>query len=183
LAAKSLNRIPVYCVEKNRWSYKQNEKNKNQYAFGGYFKVASPAVREKVAIQKDQNAVWASVGAITKKMNAETNTGTYTAVLNKESNQAAVSGNKILGADIFGSSELFNKKIESLLYGYATEAMNAGETPKLSLETEKENWLSQKHLDAYLETLDYKFDKGVNIGNSTVFKYKDKVLHLADYLN
>ncbi len=89
---ESIRDIPVFCVEKGRWRYKQSEgeedeaakKKRKMFAFSGYYNVASADLRRTAIITKNQNKVWAKVGELTSLNNAESETKTYTNLENSE---------------------------------------------------------------------------------------------------
>jgi hypothetical protein len=139
--------ISVFCVEHGRWSGSSGQ-------FDGYFQVSSNSVRSKVIKEKDQSAVWDEVGKTVKKNKTETNSGTYTSLVNSDlynkemqayveyfkkalaSNPncigfVGVSGDKIIGCDIFATPDLFQKQSETILKGYITEAIINGEDVKI----------------------------------------------------
>ena len=151
--------IPVFCVEKGRWHYRENDKANEQerkiYAFTGHFNMGSQSLRATVRHKADQQAVWDEVGNITKANAAESSTKTYTHLQNSEQfatdlaqyieffkerfadrddmvGVVAVSGGRIIGTDVFGSTTLFERKYEALLHSYATEAITNGEPVTVS---------------------------------------------------
>ncbi len=77
--------VAVFCVEKNRWSPRNQEEGEEQeqasgkraIAFSGYYNVASCQVRETVTQSKSQEKVWEKVATVTAVNNATTATGTY----------------------------------------------------------------------------------------------------------
>jgi hypothetical protein len=154
--------IPVFCVEKGRWTPRDQEleesssKNKRAIAFNGYYNVAASDIRRTVKHSKNQQEVWKKVGQVTSLHNATVETGTYAALEGSDSytqsrnaylqffadkfqqdnivGMVAVSGNRILGADIFGHPDLFKKSYEALLHSYITEAISKGGQATASAE-------------------------------------------------
>jgi len=153
--------IRVFCVEKGRWTPRaeeveeSNSKNNRPIAFSGYYNVASNDIRRTVKHSKNQQEVWDKVGKVTSVHNATATTGTYAALENSDSYTAlrneylrffkdkldqrekvvgmvAVSGNEIIGADVFGHPELFKKQYEALLHSYITEAITSGAEPAIA---------------------------------------------------
>jgi hypothetical protein len=151
VAERSLKNIEVFCVEQDRWQYdkdqKQVESSDDQiYAFRGHFKLASSQVRQAVR-SGNQNKVWEQVAEVRKANEVQHKTKTYAGLSSSErfKNQQkqyllaledgfannkkvvgviAISGNKLVGADLFGSNELFRKQFKTLLHGYATDAIS-----------------------------------------------------------
>ncbi len=80
--------IPVFCVEKGRWEYKEadetespeEQKKRRLFAFSGYYNVASNSLRRTVKESKNQEKVWSKVSEITSKQAATSSTSTYTAL-------------------------------------------------------------------------------------------------------
>ncbi|MBK6931636.1 MAG: hypothetical protein IPH12_12550 [Saprospirales bacterium] len=147
----TVKNIEVFCVEAGRGSYYDPaapEAEKKVAAFRGYYNVASPRVRQAV-YSGNQQGVWKAVEQVTVANNAASQTKTY-AALDTENDQkarreaylhffegkfadmpdavgvVAVSGGRVIGADVFGRPELFQRQFRALLHGYATEAAIAG---------------------------------------------------------
>lgn len=162
---RTITDIPVFCVEQNRWNYKENDQivedhiaqqNKKIFAFTGYYNVASFNVRRSVT-KRNQQEVWETVSQITSSNNATTASKAYAGLEQSEDythlrNQylrffenkfdtksniigvVAVSGNEVLGADIFANPELFSKQYKALIHGYITDAITTGSEVKASEE-------------------------------------------------
>jgi hypothetical protein len=136
--------ISVYCVEQGRWDAKSGD-----MSFKQYYNISSNEVRKAGLVGKNQQQVWNKVAEKTSGTNSQTSTGTLAAL--KESPRlandlkkyadhfvkviaeepdvigvVAVSGNKILGCDMFASHELFKKHYSNLVNSYATEAITSG---------------------------------------------------------
>lgn len=118
--------------------------------FNGYYNKGSMSLRKVVEKEKDQSKVWQKVDEINTSNKTTTNTKTYTALTNSaEFTQklnkylaffkpkfasaptvigvVVVSGNKVLGCDMFATHDLFIQQYESLLHSYATEAILNGQ--------------------------------------------------------
>lgn len=171
IAARSIQDIPVFCVEHGRWTYKGdkalNEGDKKIFAFRGYYNVASGKVRRSVA-SGNQQAVWDQVADIRTQYSVEGSTQAYADLetsddfvnarvgyerffgdkLTKNDDIIgfiAVSGNQILGADIFGHPDLLNRQFPALLSSYTTDALLDGNDKEISdrqLEAFKERLLA-----------------------------------------
>ncbi|MFN7117077.1 MAG: ARPP-1 family domain-containing protein [Saprospiraceae bacterium] len=191
IAARSLTNIPVFCVEPGRWSYHENpetaQPDKKIYAFTGYYHVASPQVRKSAQYEQDQQAVWKHVAAITEANDAKTETGAYagleqsqkftqardryiTFFKDKVNNSAnmiglvAISGNQIIGADVFAHPTLFRKQYEALLHSYVTHALTSGASVNLKPE----------NIELYINNLAKKYHK------NAVPQWNGMVLHWGE---
>lgn len=183
--------ISVFCVEKGRWTYKKNSQ------FDGYFSMASNNVRKTVIQKQNQSAVWDEVSKTVKKNKAESSTGAYTNLINSENYQkelkeylqffnkalentnscigfVGVSGDKIIGCDIFATSELFKKQSEGILKGYITEAITSNTKPNVKFnEIEKYlNFILASNPD----------EQNANIkSKGSQFMYNNKKLHITTF--
>ena len=143
----TLKNIEVFCVEQGRSSYYNPtapESEKKVAAFRGYYSVASPQVRRAVH-SGNQQGVWAAVSSVTSANDAKSGTGTYAALETENEKKArreayqrffdgkfddmpnavgivAVCNGKVVGVDIFGQPDLFQRQLKALLHGYAAEA-------------------------------------------------------------
>ncbi|MCD4793793.1 MAG: hypothetical protein K8R54_11195 [Bacteroidales bacterium] len=183
--------ISVFCVERNRWSYGESGK------FDKYFSVSSNSIRQKVIQDQDQSAVWEEVGKTVKKNKTETNTGTYTSLVNsKEYNKdlseyinffmkslktksncigfVGVSGDKIIGCDIFATPDLFNKQSETILNGYITEAIIHGSTVNIKYNDVK------NYLEEILTVQQDKQDNAINEKGGQ-YEYKNRKIHITTF--
>ncbi len=188
--------LPVFCVEQGRWNY-GDEENKDSKSFKKYYGTASLKLRAKVEQNKDQQAVWSEVRRSNNENNTQTNTQAYTAQTNskyfQEKNKkyidyfqniflknnkdiigvVVVTGNEVVGCDMFASPDLFQSQIQSLLTSYVNEAITDGKEIGVDPEKVKEymdNLLSnnQSKQDEFLEKKGKKFKhKNVNLRIST----------------
>ena len=117
--------------------------------FEGHYNKGSMGLRKVVEKEKDQSKVWSKVEEINTSNKTTTSTKTYTAITksadftkklnayvtffkNKfaaDSNVIGVvivTGNKVLGCDMFATPALFSSQFQSLLHSYATEAIISG---------------------------------------------------------
>jgi hypothetical protein len=145
---KTVQNVEVFCVEAGRSHYYDPaapSAEKELAAFKGYYNVASPQVRRAVQTTGNQAEVWAAVAKVTEANGAKSPTSAY-AALDAQSEQkakrdaylrffddkitdrsdvvgmVAVSGDRVLGVDIFGSPDLFRREYSALLHGYVAEA-------------------------------------------------------------
>lgn len=200
---RTITDIPVFCVEPNRWEYKevshedlaeadvhQNEQNRKVAAFTGYYNIASSDLRRTMRETNNQQRVWDKVGQLTSLNNAESHTGAYSNLENSDEftqqrdlyrdffmdkfdetsktvGMVVVSGNKILGAEVFGHPDLFRKQYEILLHSYITDAISNG----------KEVTISAKKMQSFQQGLnqDFKQDKTKQL------KHKGKLVHFTSF--
>jgi hypothetical protein len=182
--------IDVFCVEHNRWNYKSDRK------FSQYHSLSTNSVRKSAVKEKNQIEVWQKVADVTSKQNAQTSTGTYTALTNsaaftndlnayityftssfKGLNNCVgfigVSEDKIIGCDIFASTEMFKKQLKNLLQSYSTEAIANGK-PVVPDYTKVVTYLksylgNEKDQDANIDKVGKKYD------------YRGKKMHINTY--
>lgn len=137
--------------------------------FTGTKAVGAQSLRKTAVKEKNQQAVWDKVAEITKENKAETGTGTYTALWDNDSmvmtmegyqenlgsafdgktdviGFLAVTGDTVLGCDLFATHDLFIKSYRGLLEGYATEAVTSGDA--VSIESEE----IEEYIDKLLAT-------------------------------
>ena len=181
--------LPVMCVEEGRWS----EKDK-KFA---YKKMANMHLRKTLDETKSQVQVWKEISNQLEKDKIKNKTLSYlsrdkdkvfTALQNEywqffqnklvrpDSNLVGIvcmSGDKVLGSDIFISNQLLFGKWQPLMQGYIEEAIVFGATPAVTNDTVK------KYLDQFLkdETSQEEFVKK----NGKLFKAAGKVIHITTY--
>jgi hypothetical protein len=137
-------KLPVYCVESGRWSADRRADGEFNYQTKG-----AVSLRKVVEKEKSQTKVWSKVEEINRKNETTTETKTYTALTNSAGftgklaaytrffgtkfindpdviGVVAVTGNKVIGCDMFGTHDLFAGQYRSLLQSYATEAIVNG---------------------------------------------------------
>lgn len=150
--------LPVYCVESGRWT---SNRASSPGAFSGHYNVGSMQLRKVVEKDMDQTKVWAKVEEINTKNKTTTSTKTYTALDNSKDFQkkmaeylayfggkfsgqgdvigvVVVSGDTVLGCDMFATGELFQQHYGSLLHSYITEAILNGRSVNISAPKVKE---------------------------------------------
>lgn len=184
--------LSAFCVEKSRWTTKEN----NQGAFTGYFNVTSMDIRKTVAKEKNQSEVWKKVDETTSANKATSGTHTYTELANSKDYQkelkeylgkfekafenetnvigvVAVTGDKVMGCDLFATNALFSDSYENLIHSYVTEAITNG----------KEVSISNKEVGEYLDKLladESKQSEEIE-KNGSIYNYNDKKLHITTY--
>lgn len=190
IVANSIKNIPVFCVEQGRWTYQEQDgvtsgPGDRMAAFSGYYNVASKDVRKSIQ-SGNQNAVWEKVAEVTASNEAESDSKAYAALesspsftnsreqylkgLSKENTNSnvvgmiVVTGSEVLGVDVFGHPELFQKTYEALLHSYITDAITTGKP------------LTVK--DEQVEVQVEKINRKINSDKS--FKYKGAIIHYSD---
>ena len=126
-----------------------NIKVEEEAKFEDHYNKGSMGLRKVVEKEKDQSKVWSKVEEINTNNKTTTATKTYTAITgsadytkklnaylqffkNKfvaDSNVIGVvivTGDKVLGCDMFATPALFGSQFQSLLHSYATEAIISG---------------------------------------------------------
>jgi hypothetical protein len=150
IAPGKILQIPVYCVEHGRWSPENSNTGYTATAnFSSYHSNINNDVRKSIVREKSQSKVWEKVAQINTANGTATSTGTYTAVTqsagyNKEVKEymdefkkaiakdstivgvLAVTGNKIIGCDIYGTPQLFRSNANNILNSYISEAVYNG---------------------------------------------------------
>jgi hypothetical protein len=181
--------LPVMCVEEGRWS----EKDKKFV----YQKMANMHLRKTLDATRSQVQVWKEInhqlddGKVKNKTLSYLSRqqdkkftalqGEYWNFFREKFKQAdsnvvgmiCVSGDKILGSDIFISSSLFYGQLQPMLMGYIEEATVFGNTPLVSNDKVK------LYVDQFLkdEASQAEFVKK----NGKLFKEAGKVIHITTY--
>jgi hypothetical protein len=151
--------LSVFCVEHGRWSSNEGRAVTPGLAkFTTSYNFSTMSLRKVVDKEKDQGQVWNKVSEINAKNNTENSTGTYTMLEQSADYKGkldryiaffkdriknekdivgviVVSGDKVLGSDIFASNDLFLQNFEGLLHSYATEAILNGKPVTAKPET------------------------------------------------
>jgi hypothetical protein len=157
--------LSVFCVEHGRWSERDevivNRAPGTQISapkFDGYYNFSTMSLRKVVEKDKDQSKVWSKVSEINAQNKSANYTDTYAALEESAEYKAklnkyisffkdkikvqqdivgvvVVTGNKVIGADIFASHDLFVQNFEGLVYSYATEAIINGKPVSISQAT------------------------------------------------
>jgi hypothetical protein len=182
------NRVPVYCVEKDRWS------SPKQWS---YYHEASMHLRRVVDQSQNQRQVWNEVDDELRRDKVASRTRAYTAhsknpqyaALENEYLQAfrydlfsnpesiigviGVSGSIVIGCDLFASSELFANEYEGLIFSYIDEAITFGLPVSISpqaLQRYCDNLLSNERMQqAFIQQYGKVFTEDGKIIHITTF--------------
>lgn len=181
--------LPVMCVEEGRWSEKDKKFT--------YSKMANSRLRKVLDQTKSQVQVWREINNQLNLQNIQSKTIAYlarqkdkkylqqfTAYFNFFSQKfkttdssyvgfIAVSGNTVIGSDIFIASHLFYGELGSLLPGYIDEALGFGSNPQLSRQQ-----IASK-VEAFLK--DEAAQTQYVIKQGKQFKINQQVIHLTTY--
>jgi len=184
--------LSAFCVEKSRWTTKNN----NRGEFTGYYTVSSMDIRKSVTEDKNQAEVWRKVDEHTSKNGATSDTKAYTNLANSEEYQntvkaylntfedafkdnsrvigvIAVTGNEIMGCDLFATHDLFIDSYVGLIHSYMSHAITQGSEVTIN------NDAVYAYLDSFLKS-----EEGQNEEiekNGTVFEWKKRKLHITKY--
>lgn len=179
-------------VEENETE--EDKKNRKMYAFTGYYNVVSNDIRKTVKHEKNQEMVWAAVGDLTMTNEALSSTGTYTALEDSEDYTAernryltyfedkmeetenvigmmVVSGDEILGTDIFNHPELFKKQYKVLLHSYVTDAVTNGDVVEVTTKRVQARGNKIKK--------DYDRKMAAEKDEEMKFRYDGKIVHFS----
>ncbi len=192
--------LDVFCVEHGRWDEKSENQVVNRPMEEKKFKqtmaIVKPSVRKMASVEKEQTKVWDKVSEANTKANNVTSTAAYTAfddnVDYKKNEQeyavffkakfpnddriigiVAVSGNKVIGCDLFATRQMFLNAWGKLLPSFINEAINDGALVSISnAEVKKytdQLFANEQNQAKYLEK------------NGNLFKHNNRVMHLASY--
>lgn len=181
--------VSVMCVEEDRWSDKEKK--------FAYFSFANPRLRKVVDHSRNQVLIWKEIfdqldsnkiksptlayaGQRTDKkwmaLHDEYMNAFLARLKSKDSTWVGfvcVSGDRVLGTDVFASSNLFYDQLESLLHGYVEDALNTG--GPVSIPDEK----VRKYMDQLLT--DEKSQAEYVKKNGKIFRHQGKVIHLTGF--
>lgn len=136
--------IGAFCVEHGRWS-----ENGTGQGFHSTIGVADQQVRKAAAVEGEQTEVWDAVAKDMQVNGTRSASGSYAHLMQDEEFQAerkryrerllglpsavpgvvgviAVSGNKVVGCDVFATEALFAQAYPQLIDAYIAEALNNG---------------------------------------------------------
>jgi hypothetical protein len=177
------------CVEEGRWSDKEK---KFQYA--GF---TNPSLRKVVDQSKNQLLIWKEIYNQLEAAKLHTPTLAYSSLRNDKKISAeavsyyqffmnrikqtdsnmvgfiCVTGNKILGTDIFAASNIFYDEVPALLPGYIEAAVVNGDEPRIGEAEIK--LFTDKILTDEIQQEEY------CRRNGKLFKFKGRVIHVTAY--
>lgn len=148
--SKNPHKIPVYCIEEERWS-----KTEKRFIYRGSI---SSGLQKIIDSAHSQAKVWDEIRKLLKQNN-QTKSSSFAYLLTTKSKVdsanrcsfelfqklrtadssytgfIAITGNRILGAELFINSSLFYQTLPQLLEKYANEAVLIGNVPTMKKET------------------------------------------------
>lgn len=181
--------VRVMCVEEERWSEKAKK-----FSYSGY---ANPRLRKVLDQTHSQVQVWKEIYNQLDSSHTKAPTLAYTTFRDEKKTiheheayldffkeklglkdssvvgMICISGNRILGCDVFAGRNLFADQLESLLPGYIDEAMTFGDTPRVPYDRVK------KYADKLLSDEDSQADYVKK--NGRIVRYQGQVIHLTGY--
>ncbi len=192
--------LDVFCVEQGRWDEKSEnrvaDKPMEEKKFKKTMAFAKPSVRKMAAVEKEQTKVWDKVSEANVKANNVTSTAAYTSFDNNVAYKqtemeyeqffkskfpnndriigvVAVSGNKVIGCDLFATRQMFLSAWGKLLPSFINEAINDGAMVNISKGAVKKYtnqlFANEPNQAKYLER------------NGKLFKHNNRVMHLVAY--
>lgn len=181
--------IGAFCVEHGRW-----QDNGTGHSFTGTIGVAGQQARKAAAVDKEQTRVWEEVAKDIKKNGTETRSGSYAHLMNDKEFQAerkryrdrllqlpascigivgviAVSGDKVIGCDVFATEALLEQAYPQLIDAYIAEALNNGAPVTMTTE----------QMQAYFAALfsDEEKLEEKSKGNGYIFKAKEHTYRIS----
>jgi hypothetical protein len=181
--------VSVMCVEELRWSDKEKK-----FAYENF---ANPALRKVLDVNKNQVLIWQEIAKQLGESNIPSKSSAYLSrktdkrmlQLNdeyfnyfkqkfKNSDSAVVgfvcmTGDKVIGSDIFASKDLFFNQLDPLLIGYCDQAMYVGKPVTITREEEK----------IYLDKLltDKISQEAFLKDNGKIFRQHGQVIHINSF--
>jgi hypothetical protein len=181
--------ISVMCVEELRWSDKEKKFSYQNYA--------NPSLRKVVDINKNQVLIWREITRQLGENQVPSKSAAYLAlVADKKMLQVndeyynffkakfkttdstivgfvCMSGDKVIGSDIYASSSLFYNQLDPLLKGYCDQAVYTGKPVTITREEEK------KYLDQLLT--DKISQEHFLKDNGKIFRQQGQVIHINSF--
>ena len=182
--------IPVMCVEELRWSEKEKK-----FVYGNF---ANPFLRKVLDENKNQVLIWKEISNQLGEGNIKNKTLSYLSrnadkkmmfsadeyfkffqqkFRDADSNIVgfvAVSGNKVIGCDIYAGRDLFYSQLDPLLRGYIDGAILHG-----SPVTLPDDPVVKEYMDKLLK--DEKSQEAFVKYNGKIFRQNNQVIHINTF--
>jgi hypothetical protein len=181
--------VNVMCVEELRWSEKEKK-----FAYQNF---ANPSLRRVVDVNKNQVLIWHEISKQLEESHIPNKTAAYLSrnidkkmvQLNDEyynffkgkfkstdSNMVGIvcmTGDQVVGSDIYASSDLFYNQLDPLLKGYCDQAIYMGKPVTITREEEK----------IYLDKLltDKQSQEAFIKENGKIFRQHGQVIHINSF--
>ena len=181
--------VSVMCVEENRWSKKEKKFTYQNYA--------NPKLRRVIDHERNQLLIWKEIfhqldsskivaptlSYVSRRIEKKliTPQDEYMRHFRQRIKQqdssivgfVCVTGNKVMGSDIFSFGNLFYEEMDALLHGYVEEAISYGAKPVMRDEqimTYTDKFLKDEgRQEQYLKK------------NGKMFRFQGKVIHITSY--
>jgi hypothetical protein len=181
--------VQVMCVEEGRWSEKEKK-----LLYGNF---ANPRLRKVLDENKNQVLIWKEIDNQLQQGGFKSATNEYLSrTIEKKPTSfgeeyfnffkekfkksdstivgfVAISGNKIIGSDIYAEANLFYNQLEPLLRGYTDEAAYFGTPVSIADKTVKD------YIDKLL--MDEKTQQEFVNKNGKIFRYNGRVIHINTF--
>ena len=181
--------VSAMCVEELRWSEKEKK-----FSYQGF---ANPALRKVLDQSRNQVLIWREISKQLRDNNIPSKSSAYLSrVADKKMMQlndeyynffkekfksadssivgfVCMTGNRVIGADIYASTDLFYNQLDPLLKGYCDQAVYMGKPITITREEEK------IYLDKLLtdKITQEKFIKE----NGKIFRQHGQVIHINSF--
>lgn len=181
--------VSAMCVEELRWSEKEKK-----FSYQGF---ANPALRKVLDQSRNQVLIWREISKQLRENNIPSKSSAYLSrVADKKMMQlndeyynffkekfksadssivgfVCMTGNRVIGADIYASTDLFYNQLDPLLKGYCDQAVYMGKPITITREEEK------IYLDKLLtdKITQEKFIKE----NGKIFRQHGQVIHINSF--
>lgn len=181
--------VPVMCVEEGRWSNKEKK--------FAYFNYATPQLRKALDQSTNQVVIWREilkhldfngVNSPTMALAARRQDKKFAPQVEEYFNHfmnelknsdstitgiVCMSGDRVIGCDIYAGTNLFYGQLEALLPGYIEEAISYGKPVTIKDDSVK------TYLDKILT--DEEGQREYLKKNGKIFRHKEKVIHITGY--
>jgi hypothetical protein len=181
--------VNVMCVEELRWSEKEKKFS--------YQNFANPSLRRVVDLNKNQVLIWHEISRQLEENHIPNKTAAYLSRnIDKKMVQlndayynffkgkfktadstivgiVCMSGDKVIGSDIYASTDLFYNQLDPLLKGYCDQALYMGKPVTITREDEK----------IYLDKLltDKQSQEAFLKDNGKIFRQHGQVIHINSF--
>lgn len=181
--------ISVMCVEEDRWSEKERK--------FGYENFANPALRKVLDLDKNQVLIWQEISRQLDSNKIKNKSQAYLSrITNKKMEPiqnayfqffhnrfkstdssivgiVCLSGDKVIGSDIFAGRELFYDMLDPLLIGYSDQVTYMGKPVTITREEEKQ------YMDKLLR--DEISQEAFLKENGKIFRQNGEVIHINSF--